>query len=370
MSSERTVGDAAAALERRFPAAWAEEWDNVGLVLGDAASYLTGIRISLNATAEAVTRCAEGGMNLLVTHHPPFLEPAGVPERAAGPAGAIEASIRLGVAVISLHTNLDRSPEGATALACALGLTPASPLESAAEPIVLVVTYAPAEAIDSLREAMTDAGAGRLGSYEACAFTSMGVGHFRSLEGAHPVMDDPGVGVDEVRLEMIAPRHLAPAVLAAARLSHPYEEPVVLALEGVRARGVARMGRICSWRDDASLADLAAHVDTVLGSRCRVWGDPQRPVGRIAIGNGSVGSLIPEAQASADTLLGGEVRYHDALAAAASGLAIVETGHDVSEWPLVSVLERAITEWDADIPVVAEAPSAGWWTTEGADVGR
>ncbi|MRR13574.1 hypothetical protein EG835_14235 [bacterium] len=169
---------------------------------------------------------------------------------------------------------------------------------------------------------------------------------------------------------MVAPKHTAPAVVAAARLAHPYEEPVVLALEGVRARGVARMGRICSWRSGATLADLAEHAAEVLGSTCRVWGDPQRPAGRIATGNGSAGSLIPDALASADTLLGGEVRYHDALAAAASGLAIVEAGHDVSEWPLVSVLERAITEWDADIPVVAEAPSAGWWTTEGADVGR
>lgn len=366
---ERTVGSLADALERRFPRAWSEEWDNVGLIVGERSTPVTGVLVTLDATAEAVARAAASGANVLVTHHPPYL---GEPLISAGPgpAGTIEAALRSGVGVISLHTNLDRSPEGATALVEALGLEAVAPLEMSPEPVSFIVTYAPAGAVGALRDAMAQAGAGRIGNYEACAFTSDGFGHFSPMAEADPAVEDEGSGVAETRIEMIAPREAAARVLDAAFRAHPYEEPVVVAVDGVRARGVARMGRVCSWRNGATVGELSAHVTATLGSACRVWGDPGATAGRIAVGNGSVGSLVPAALSVADTLIGGEVRYHDALAAAAAGLAVIEAGHDVSEWPMVDVLRNAVRQWRDDLPVTAEAPHAGWWTTEVPDVSR
>lgn len=366
--AERTVAGLVTALERRFPSAWAEEWDNVGLIIGDGSAVLTGVLVTLDATAEAIERAVEAGANAIVTHHPPYLE---LPERVQagpGPAGTLEAAARLGVSVISLHTNLDRSPGGATALADALDLQVIEPLETSSEQVTLVITYLPPADVGRVREAMAAAGAGRLGEYEDCAFISSGTGYFTPLVDADPVTEGGESGIAEFRLEMIAPRARAHTVLEAARTAHPYEEPVVLALEGVRARGAARMGRLCAWRDGASLEELVAHVNSVLGCGCRVWGDPQAPAGLIAVGNGSVGSLVPEALARASTLLGGEVRYHDALAAASAGLQIIEAGHDATEWPMVAVLEKAIRDWEPGIHVVAELPKTGWWMMEGADV--
>jgi len=93
------------------------------------------------------------------------------------------------------------------------------------------------------------------------------------------------------------------------------------------------------------------------------------PVARIAVANGSAGSLIADALASADALVAGEVRYHDALAAVAAGLGIVEAGHDVTEWPIVTVLADAVRRASSDsVPVTVEPPTAGWWTMEELDV--
>lgn len=365
-----TVGDVAHALNCRFPASWAEEWDNVGLITGDSLAPATGVLVTLDATAEAVARAAEAGANVLVTHHPPFLEPSRSRAAAPGPAGTLEAAMRLGVAVISLHTNLDRSPEGAAEMAHLLGMDIVSSLEESPEPVAMLVTYAPPGAVDGLRHAMAAAGAGRIGPYEECAFVSPGTGRFSPMAGAMPLLGDDGEGVAEVRLEMVAPVEAASRVLRAARDAHPYEEPVVLCVNATRARGLVRMGRVCTWRDGATLAELAAHVAHTLGAPCRIWGDPCRLAGRVAVGNGSVGSLVSDAMSAADTLVGGEVRYHDALAAAASGLAIIEAGHDVTEWPLVRVVQRSLREWDPELPVVAETPSRGWWTVEAPNVGR
>lgn len=369
MSSDSpTVAMLLEALTDRFPAHWAEDWDRVGLISGDAETRLTGVLVTLDATAEAIERACSAGANLLVTHHPPYLDP---PERVVagpGPAGALEAAIRRGVGIVSLHTNLDRSPAGASALSRALGFSEIGPLESSAEPVVLLVTYAPADAIPALRSAMAAAGAGRLGEYEACAFTVEGRGLFEERPSARPAVPGEREGVAEVRLEMVAPPACADAVLAAARGAHPYEEPVILAVPSHRVRGAARLGRICAWDGAATLGDLAAYVAGTLGVACRVWGEPERPVRRIAVANGSAGSLIPDATASADTLVAGEVRYHDALAALASGLAIIEAGHDATEWPIVHVLADVVREvLGTAVPVTEEPPAASWWTMEAPD---
>ncbi|HSQ22046.1 MAG TPA: Nif3-like dinuclear metal center hexameric protein, partial [Coriobacteriia bacterium] len=76
MSSESgmTIGALADALDGRFPCATAEPWDRVGLVVGERSRAVTGVLVTLDATAEAVARAHDAGGNLLVTHHPPFLE--------------------------------------------------------------------------------------------------------------------------------------------------------------------------------------------------------------------------------------------------------------------------------------------------------
>jgi len=365
-----TAGTLADALDRRFPVAWAEPWDRVGLVIGDAAALVSSAFVTLDATSEAVMRASACGAQVLVTHHPPYLELPSRIVKGPGPVGTLEAAVRLGIAVISMHTNLDRAPEGAVALPALLGFDVHDPLESGVEDVALIVTYAPRSAADTLIGALSEAGAGRLGVYEHCAFFSEGTGRFSALAGARPSVPDPGQGVDELRIEMVSPREGAAAVLDAARRAHPYEEPVILALEGVRARGVARLGRVCTWSGGSTLGELAAHVSKTLDVPVRVWGEDARGVRRIAVANGSAGSLVPAATAAADVLVAGEVRYHDALGAASAGLALIEAGHDATEWPLVQLLADAVREAaPTGFGLTVDEHTRSWRMVEDADDG-
>lgn len=363
------VGELLARLERAAPHAWAEPWDLVGLLSGDPGQVVTGVLVTLDATAEACERAAAAGADVLITHHPPYLTAPSRFERSPGPAGTAEASLRLGVSVVALHTNFDRFPQGAEALVRALGLEVTGALESAPEPISVVTTYVPQGAAVAVRAAMAAAGGGRVGEYEGCAFVSEGSGYFTPLPGARPVLVAPGgEGLAEERIEMMVPCDRVESVLNAAWAAHPYEEPVVLAVDGLRARGAARLGRMCAWRANATVDDLARHVSSALGVGVRVWGDASRPAGRIAVANGSAGSLIHDACARAETLVTGEVRYHDALAAVASGLAIIEAGHDASEWPLVGALGKLVSGLvPAAVAVQTERPCTIWSTTRETD---
>lgn len=98
----------------RFPREDAEEWDRVGLSVGDPGEEISGIACALDPTREAVCAAARAGANVLLTHHPVYLEAPRVitPDAAQSSAGAaLWAAIERGVSLIALHTNLDRSEE-------------------------------------------------------------------------------------------------------------------------------------------------------------------------------------------------------------------------------------------------------------------
>lgn len=90
-----------------------------------------------------------------------------------------------------------------------------------------IVVYVPGTHAEALRDAMGSAGAGRIGNYSHCTFTIKGVGRFRPEEGANPAIGSIGTleEVEEDRIETVCAEECLPAVLAAIKSTHPYEEP-------------------------------------------------------------------------------------------------------------------------------------------------
>jgi dinuclear metal center YbgI/SA1388 family protein len=362
MARMTTVGDLTAALERRFPLAWAEPWDRVGLIAGDPSAEVRRVFVTLDATPVAVARASAAGCQAIITHHPPALDDLSRLTPDARARGSAFAAVSARVALIVAHTNLDRSPEGADALSAALGLTIEGPLETGGQAVRLVTVYVPESAIDAVHTVMSDAGAGSIGRYSGCAFISPGEGRFIAGTGASPAVATDGAGVAEARLEMVCAQGAEAAVIAAARDSHPYEEPVILTADATIDRGVARLGRVCVSPTSTTLSGLAAHIAARLGSPVRVWGPPDAPVSCIAVANGSAGSLLGAAIGSgADVMVAGELRYHDALDASLMGLAVIEAGHDITEWPLIRVLADAVRAELADVGVDEDRQSPQWW---------
>ena len=90
-----------------------------------------------------------------------------------------------------------------------------------------LVVYVPREALDNVRSALFDAGAGRIGDYDHCSWYAAGTGTFLPREGASPTVGRTGreQRVSELRLETVFPEELQDEVVAALRAAHPYEEP-------------------------------------------------------------------------------------------------------------------------------------------------
>lgn len=92
--------------------------------------------------------------------------------------------------------------------------------------IVKLVVFVPKSHTDIVRQAMGDAGAGKIGLYSHCSYSVNGVGRYKPLEGAKPAIGEVGKfeEVEEERIECVCDRDKAKTVIEAIRKVHPYQE--------------------------------------------------------------------------------------------------------------------------------------------------
>lgn len=87
--------------------------------------------------------------------------------------------------------------------------------------------YVPESHLALVKQAVFDAGAGRIGNYEQCCWQIAGQGQFRPMAGANPAIGqlEQLELVIEYRVEMVCKNDLIAGVITALRNAHPYEEP-------------------------------------------------------------------------------------------------------------------------------------------------
>ena len=352
MSGPARVADAIAALEAAYPPGLAADWDAVGLVCGDPDEPVSRVLVAVDPVPETVAEAAELGAQLLVTHHPLLLR--GVHGVGADtPKGAlVHRLVRGGTALFTAHTNADSADPGVSdALAEVLGLTVEGPLVGApAPPLDKIVSFIPVgPAITAVHDALSAAGAGRVGDYSHCSFATAGTGQFKPLEGAQPFIGTVGrlERVAETRLEMVLPRACRAEVIAALRASHPYEEPafdLVELAELPSSRGLGRVGRLAAPESLAAFTERVAAALPATAWGVRAAGDPDRLVERVAVCGGAGDSALDAAvRAGVDVYVTADLRHHPAsehlLAGSRPGRptpALVDVAHWASEWPWCS----------------------------------
>jgi hypothetical protein len=228
------------------------------------------------------------------------------------------------------------------AIATALGVAEVVPLErleAEPDPLDKYIVFVPVADTGALIDAMSAAGAGRIGAYDRAAFSAPGTGTFRPLEGANPAIGSVGriESVAESMLQMVAPRRLRGEVIAALRAAHPYEEPAfdVIELADVPSgRGSGRVGTLAEPVTLTEFADLVAATLPTTAHGVRVAGVPNTVVRRIAICGGAGDSMLRAANASgADVYLTSDLRHHRLSEhLEAGGCALVDVAHWAGEW--------------------------------------
>ena len=359
-----TLADVVRALETRYPPRTAEQWDRVGLAVGDPAAPVRRVLFAVDPVAAVVDEAEEWDADLLVTHHPLLLRPVHSVAATTYKGALVHRLVRAGCGLYTAHTNADSAHGGvAEALADVLGLVDTVPLVAADAPALdKHVVMAPVDVADALVDAMAAAGAGHVGAYERCAWTTTGQGTFTPLEGAAPAVGEVGrrETLPEVRVEMVAARGARGRVVAAMRAAHPYEEPAFDVLELAALPGDTGLGRVGTLPEPVPLARFAADVAAAVPATAqgvRWAGDPDMPVRRVAVLGGSGDSLFDAVRAAdVDAYVTADLRHHPASeqqeraafesAGGPPRPALVDLAHAASEWVW---LPRAAVDLRADL---------------------
>ena len=345
-----TVRDVWRALDEHFPFAHRADGDNVGILLGDPGASVRSALIALDATPAVLSALRRRPADLLVTHHPVVHRPLSSIRPDLAPSAAAYALLRMGVAVVSAHTNADVAPRGVShAMARRLGLRRIRPLipGEPSSDACKVTVFAPPSHADAILAAAAEAGGARIGEYARCSFRIEGTGTFLPRSGTDPHLGKPGreERVREVRLETVVAGNLLPAVLRAVRATHPYEEP---AIDVVPLRGAALGGGVGAVGDlpaPESLERTLERIRQALRARwVRVAGPARGTVRRVAVVGGSGGEFAGAArEAGADLYVTGDVKYHQALEASASGMPVADVGHAAGERWILPEFRRILT---------------------------
>jgi dinuclear metal center YbgI/SA1388 family protein len=356
-----TVADLAAWLEGFAPRALAEPWDNVGLLWGDPASSIERIMTCLTVTPTTADEAIEDGAGAIVSHHPVLFKPVQAVRANSPSTGDLWRLARAGVAVLSPHTSFDNTRGGINdGLAERLGLQDVRPLRAGpASKRFKVVVFAPRDDREAVLSAAFASGAGRIGAYDECSFTTAGRGTFFGKEGANPTVGEAGrrETVREWRVEVVCRGDRLASTLAAIRSAHPYEEPAIdaypLADGPSEGPGVGRVGTLA---EAEPLSTLARRAKEILGATSVQYvGDSERRVATLAIACGAGDDFLADARReSADALLTGEARFHRALEAEVLGVGLIVAGHHATERPGVEDLARRIA---------ADFPGVGVWAS-------
>lgn len=341
------VSDIIDALGEWAPPGLALGWDRAGLAIGDPASLVRGVLVCLTPCREALEAAQKSGANLLVSHHPLIWEPLRALRRDDPYARLCLEFAEAGIACYSAHTNLDIAPDGVNhLLASALGLIemrPLFPVDTAAQ--VKLVTFVPESHLAQVRDAVSKAGAGIIGAYTHCSFSTPGTGTFKPGDHSTPFSGRKGQVNEEPerRFETLVLKARLPKVLEALFAAHPYEEAAydVIPLENRDERlGLGLRGSLPRAQ---RLEDFAERVRLALRLRhLRYCGDRRRKVQRVAVLGGAGGGETGKIPGDIEVYVTGDVKYHDACAAMDRDLALVDAGHAGTEKIIVPALSRLL----------------------------
>ena len=213
-------------LEELAPLAYAEEFDNVGLLVGHA-NDITGILVCHDALEEVIDEAISKKCNLIVCFHPILFSGLKKITGKNYVERAIIKAIKNDIAIYAVHTALDNHQNGVNKIFCdALGLTNTKFLIPKQNFIYKLVTYTKPENENQVKQALFEVGAGSIGNYDNCSFTSAGSSSFKGNENSNPVLGQKHIlqKEDEIKIEVIFEKHLQSNILKALFANHMYEE--------------------------------------------------------------------------------------------------------------------------------------------------
>lgn len=344
------------------------EWDNSGkqVYLGNCDIHKIGF--ALDPSLNVINQAIEEGCELLITHHPLFFSQVKSINSSTKIGEKTVKAIQGNLNIVSYHTSLDLADYSLNDyIASLLNAEVLSTfIEEGKENFFKFVVLVPCGHEEVIRNVMGDAGAGHIGNYSKCSFTSKGIGRFLPSENTQPFIGSVGEleKVEESRIETIISEKKLEQLTKDIIDVHPYEE-VPYDIYPLALSKPYGLGRICKLDDSITLEVLIKIICEKLGctSLRHNSEDLNLKISSFAIITGSGASLWKECISKGiKVLLTGDMKHHDALDAAENGVVIIDIGHFETEQIFMIHLAHIIKEkFKLETIVLEEKNSIKYW---------
>ncbi|WP_269225791.1 Nif3-like dinuclear metal center hexameric protein [Flavobacterium eburneipallidum] len=322
-------------LEEMAPLAYAEDFDNVGLLVGDQNLEATGVLVCHDALENVIDEAIAKKCNLVVCFHPILFSGLKKITGKNYVERSIIKAIKNDIAIYAVHTALDNHQNGVNKIFCdALGLTNTKILIPKSNFIRKLITYTVPENADKVRNALFGAGAGTIGNYDSCSFNSEGFFTFKGNENSNPVIGEKGklhTG-NEIKIEVVFEKHLENKIIKALFNSHIYEEVAYEIYDLQNKNQNIGLGMIGDLNVPMKEKEFLNFVkDKMLADGIRHSAFLDKPIKKVAVLGGSGSFAIKNAiQAGADVFLTADLKYHQ-FYEAENQLLLADIGHFESE---------------------------------------
>jgi dinuclear metal center YbgI/SA1388 family protein len=322
-------------LETLAPLATAEDFDNVGLLVGNTEMEISGIMVCHDALEEVIEEAIQKNCNLVVCFHPIWFQ--GI-KKLTGKnyvERSILKAIKNDIAIYAVHTALDNHFTGVNDIMLkALGIEQSKILIPKKQFIYKLITFTIPENKDKLMQALFAAGAGSIGNYIECSFTSEGVGTYKGNEWSSPVIGQKFVRetAKEVKIEVTFEKYLERQVLQALFENHVYEEVAYEIYQLQNELNTTGLGKIGSFEKPIPTKEFLKLVkNTFSASVIKHSKIHQETIQKVAVLGGSGAFAIQAAKAKgADVLVTADLKYHD-FYQAENQILLLDIGHYESE---------------------------------------
>ncbi|MBL4699815.1 MAG: Nif3-like dinuclear metal center hexameric protein [Phycisphaeraceae bacterium] len=352
------INELTAIFNQIAPLHLAESWDNVGLLVGQSTAKVSKALICIDLTESVLDEAISRNSDMILAYHPPIFSPLKTITDGDTKARIVLRAIENKIAIYSPHTAIDAAEGGVNDWLCeAFGKGSRKPIDSAntsESKQYKIITFVPQDDQDKLRIALSKAGAGQIGNYEQCSFTTQGIGTFQGNQASNPTLGDVGrlEHAPEARLEMVLPAQRLTQVIDALRQTHPYEEPAfdVIPLASPPVASTVGMGRILTLDKplsfNACVSRLKKHLGVKILNIAKTTANECSLIRKIGLCAGAGGSLLEQA-GDIDLFITGEMRHHDVLAAVDGGISVLLAGHTQTERPFLPRLRDMLIEQGA-----------------------
>ncbi|MFS4469500.1 Nif3-like dinuclear metal center hexameric protein [Maribacter sp. 2210JD10-5] len=330
-----TVNEIAQVIEELAPLDYAEDFDNVGLLVGNKNAEVHGVLVTLDTLENVVEEAILHQCNLIVSFHPILFNGLKKITGKNYVERVILKAIQNNISIYAIHTALDNCFGGVNAKICeTLGLTNNKILIPQEGSIKKLTTYVPVEEASPLKDKLFQAGAGNIGNYSDCSFSVEGMGSYKADQEANPTRGKIGKThlEKETLISVTFPKHREIAVIQALLENHSYEEVAyeIMTLENKNQQiGMGMIGTLKKPMTETNfLNHLKKSMNTEMVRHSKLLG---KSIQKVAVLGGSGAFAIGNAKAAgADIFVTADVKYHQ-FYEAENQLVIADIGHFETE---------------------------------------